>query len=228
MGGAAAGTGGTTAKPKPTGNSVGTAKPGGSGTTPTAATAKAPKILPDTSGPGASQDALSTVCSDLELDGKGSCGDTHTLYLCSNGALWSIDCNILMTEEYGYGSGVCVETSDTVDCVGCFVADDGTQWCCTGRAEPGDICCSQDNQCVVLVEDSGTGGPDSCQYANDGECDEPDPCPEGTDTTDCAGSGVLCDDTCEYAGDGACDDGGFGSESDVCEYGTDCTDCGAR
>ena len=27
---------------------------------------------------------------------------------------------------------------------------------------------------------------DSCQYANDGECDEPSPCPTGTDATDCA------------------------------------------
>ena len=27
---------------------------------------------------------------------------------------------------------------------------------------------------------------DSCPYANDGECDDPGPCPPGTDTTDCA------------------------------------------
>ena len=29
------------------------------------------------------------------------------------------------------------------------------------------------------------GGPDSCQWAFDGECDEPDLCPSGTDTADC-------------------------------------------
>lgn len=28
-------------------------------------------------------------------------------------------------------------------------------------------------------------GPDSCEYANDGTCDEPDLCKRGTDTTDC-------------------------------------------
>ena len=29
------------------------------------------------------------------------------------------------------------------------------------------------------------GGPDSCEYAGDGYCDEPDLCDRGTDTTDC-------------------------------------------
>ena len=40
----------------------------------------------------------------------------------------------------------------------------------------------------------GQGGPtppsgDTCQYARDGECDEPDLCRRGTDTTDCRGRG---------------------------------------
>ena len=31
---------------------------------------------------------------------------------------------------------------------------------------------------------------DSCQYANDGQCDEPEYCPYGTDTSDCSGGGA--------------------------------------
>lgn len=33
--------------------------------------------------------------------------------------------------------------------------------------------------------ESRTPGPDSCEYARDGECDEPDLCEPGTDTADC-------------------------------------------
>lgn len=68
---------------------------------------------------------------------------------------------------------------------------------------------------------------DSCDYANDGVCDEPDYCSYGTDTTDCeAGSGTQADtgtqaDSCQYANDGVCD------EPDYCHVGTDTTDCKA-
>ena len=34
--------------------------------------------------------------------------------------------------------------------------------------------------------DDGAGGPDSCRYANDGECDEGTYCPVGTDIADCS------------------------------------------
>ena len=33
-----------------------------------------------------------------------------------------------------------------------------------------------------------SSGPNSCQYANDGTCDEPDLCSSGTDTADCGSS----------------------------------------
>ena len=77
---------------------------------------------------------------------------------------------------------------------------------------------------VAVVEDS-------CDYAFDGECDEPTYCDYGTDTTDCSGSsssgygsGNNTDyssgnNSCEYAFDGACD------EPTYCDYGTDTTDC---
>lgn len=66
-------------------------------------------------------------------------------------------------------------------------------------------------------------GPDCCEYAFDGICDEPDLCDEGTDTTDC-NLPDPCDenpgpDCCEWANDDFCD------EPDDCAPGTDTADC---
>jgi hypothetical protein len=36
--------------------------------------------------------------------------------------------------------------------------------------------------------EADTTGPNSCEFANDGECDEPNLCERGTDTNDCRGS----------------------------------------
>jgi len=55
----------------------------------------------------------------------------------------------------------------------------------------------------------------SCQYANDGTCDEPQHCNRGTDSGDCSTQG----DTCQWAGDEVCD------EPQHCSYGTDWSDC---
>ena len=57
--------------------------------------------------------------------------------------------------------------------------------------------------------------PDTCESALDGECDEPQYCAAGTDTTDCG------DDSCASANDGECD------EPQYCDFGTDTTDCRA-
>ena len=71
--------------------------------------------------------------------------------------------------------------------------------------------------------DSSTGQ-DSCEYAFDGECDEPTYCHSGTDTSDCGGSGNSgggsdYENSCEYAFDDECD------EPTYCQYGTDTQDC---
>ncbi|CAN0590647.1 unnamed protein product, partial [Laminaria digitata] len=57
--------------------------------------------------------------------------------------------------------------------------------------------------------------PDTCASALDGECDEPQYCAAGTDTTDCG------DDTCASANDGERD------EPQYCAFGTDTPDCSA-
>jgi protease YdgD len=74
----------------------------------------------------------------------------------------------------------------------------------------------------------GVRGNDSCQYANDHECDEPDigtgACPMNTDTSDCVHLRTREDDSCQWHGDGECDEPNFGSGA--CTQGTDRTDCG--
>lgn len=72
------------------------------------------------------------------------------------------------------------------------------------------------------------GGDDSCRWANDNECDEPDigtgACRLGTDYSDCRHLREGEDDSCRWARDGECDEPNFGTGA--CVQGTDRTDCG--
>lgn len=61
-----------------------------------------------------------------------------------------------------------------------------------------------------------------CQFANDGECDEPEGtglCAEGTDANDCAG---FVPSGCQFANDGECDEA---EGTGLCAQGTDGADC---
>ena len=94
---------------------------------------------------------------------------------------------------HGTPGAYCPPGSDTVDC--CV---DGVP-----RArEPGDR--GQDIVSAnVCCGDSCAPGPDWCQYAQDGYCDEPPvgyECPAGSDTTDCAAAATQ---GCRYHDDGA-------------------------
>mmetsp|Transcript_106327 Transcript_106327/g.184818 ORF Transcript_106327/g.184818 Transcript_106327/m.184818 type:complete len:611 (-) Transcript_106327:98-1930(-) len=61
---------------------------------------------------------------------------------------------------------------------------------------------------------------DSCATANDGKCDVPFSCADGTDCTDCGTcEGRVPQDTCVYHNDQFCD------EPRYCLVGTDCSDC---
>ncbi|WP_291843290.1 trypsin-like serine protease [Maricaulis sp.] len=72
-------------------------------------------------------------------------------------------------------------------------------------------------------------GNDTCQWANDGECDDPGigtgACQVGTDYSDCwrLVAGVE-DNTCRWANDGECDEPSFGTGA--CTQATDLADCG--
>jgi len=69
---------------------------------------------------------------------------------------------------------------------------------------------------------------DTCQHANDNECDEPNIgtglCRTGTDNSDCRRlrAGVE-DDSCQWANDGECDEPRLGTGQ--CVQATDATDC---
>jgi hypothetical protein len=72
---------------------------------------------------------------------------------------------------------------------------------------------------------NGTGT-NTCRYANDGECDEPDrgtgACLAGSDTEDCDG-----ENSCQFAHDGECDEPGpaYWNRTGRCDSGTDSDDC---
>lgn len=69
---------------------------------------------------------------------------------------------------------------------------------------------------------------DSCRWARDNECDEPDigtgGCPLGTDYSDCRALRAGEDDSCRWANDNECDEPRFGTGA--CAQGADRTDCG--
>ncbi|MCY3745347.1 MAG: hypothetical protein OXH05_03870 [Acidobacteria bacterium] len=111
-----------------------------------------------------------------------------------------------------------------LDSCECDEQQGGSPWVCSVRYE-----CSS-----PAWEGDSARDPyaDSCEFAADGTCDEPDLCAPGTDTNDCgadfepaiaafypfAGK-VLPDDTCQWAGNGMCE------EPLLCERGTDTSDC---
>lgn len=73
------------------------------------------------------------------------------------------------------------------------------------------------------------GPRDTCRWANDLECDEPDigtgACAANTDESDCRAVRAGADnDSCQWANDGECDEPTFGTGQ--CVQGTDRTDCG--
>ena len=105
----------------------------------------------------------------------------------------------------------CTPGSDTADC------------CSAGQPLAAD---SRGRSIVAANVCCGTGcaapGPDACQHANDGTCDEPPigfRCPRHTDTTDCSQVGTQ---PCRYHDDGECDEG---PEAQYCLPGTDTVDC---
>jgi protease YdgD len=88
------------------------------------------------------------------------------------------------------------------------------------------------HQAVVKPPKPGASTPrgnDSCRWANDLECDEPDigtaACAANTDYSDCRYLRTGETDDCEYARDDECDEPGLGTG--VCAQGSDRTDCAA-
>ena len=83
----------------------------------------------------------------------------------------------------------------------------------------------------LLLPSMARADDDSCQYAQDLECDDARyggtaACDDGTDRTDCARLAAgTWDDSCEWANDNECDEPRFDQSTGACRDGTDAADC---
>ncbi len=112
--------------------------------------------------------------------------------------------------RYG-GTGACEAGSDATDC-----REMASAWQRLMAAVPSDV--------------RGQLGEDTCRWANDLECDDPNfggtgACNAGTDASDCRALAIGGDNTCRWANDNECDEPGIGTG--VCTSGTDTNDCQA-
>lgn len=150
------------------------------------------------------------------------------------------------------GGGYCVEGTDTADCrqLAAGLDDDSCTWANDGECDEmryggGGQCLDGTDatdcdlygnspealeRLLALVPAGLRGqlGDDSCQYANDGECDDTTfggtiYCTPGTDATDCRALATGGEDSCRWANDGECDEPRIGTDN--CTSGTDATDC---
>ncbi|MBU2994264.1 trypsin-like serine protease [Octadecabacter sp. 1_MG-2023] len=156
-------------------------------------------------------------------------------------------------DELRYGGGdYCAEGTDTTDCrqLAAGLDDDSCQWandneCDELRYGGGGACVdgSDSTDCnnfgnspealarlLELVPDTLRAqlGDDSCEYANDAECDDVNfggtvYCTPGTDASDCRAMALGGEDSCRWANDNECDEPGIGTNN--CTSGTDVTDC---
>ena len=155
--------------------------------------------------------------------------------------------------RYG-GGGYCDDGTDTSDCrqLAAGLDDDSCQWandneCDELRYGGGGACL--DGTDATDCNNYGTSpealarllelvpanlraqlGDDTCQYANDDECDDVNfggtiYCSAGTDASDCRAMALGGEDSCRWANDGECDEPGIGTDN--CTSGTDVTDCAA-
>ena len=168
-------------------------------------------------------------CDDVNQGGSGAC-DSGTD---------AMDCLMQTDVSAGVGASVAASLGDD----SCTWANDGecdeTQFGGGGQCEAGTDAtdCSMFGtspealaRLLALVPASIRAelGDDSCQYANDGECDDiafggTVYCASGTDASDCRALAIGGEDSCQWANDGECDEYGLGAT--YCTSGTDVTDC---
>jgi protease YdgD len=181
-------------------------------------------ILLTLSAPAFAQDdsceyALDRECDEARYDGTGACADgtdTADCRLLAQGLSddsceWANDgeCD---EPRYFDATGACVNGTDATDCRGQELRADALDRLM--EALP-----------ASLRSQLGT---DSCQYADDGECDDTafggtGACAAGTDASDCRALAIGGEDSCQWANDGECDEPGIGGG--YCASGTDLSDC---
>lgn len=159
-------------------------------------------------------------CDEAQYGGGGYCNDGTDASDCRQLAAgldddsceWAND-NECDEVRYG-GGGACLDGTDATDC-----NNYGTSPEALARLLE-----------LVPANLRGQLGDDTCEYANDGECDDVAFggtvfCASGTDASDCRAMALGGEDSCRWANDNECDEPGIGTDN--CTSGTDVTDCAA-
>jgi len=163
--------------------------------------------------------ARDSECDEARYDGTGACTDGTDTADCAllarglsdDSCEWANDgeCD---EPRYAAGTGNCANGTDATDCAGQELYTDALDRL----------------MAMVPANLRDQLGTDSCDYANDAECDDAffggtGACTDGTDATDCRGLAIGGDDSCQYANDDECDEPGIGGG--YCISGTDSADC---
>ncbi len=164
--------------------------------------------------------ANDSECDEARFGGGGYCDDGTDTSDCRQLAAgldddsceWAND-NECDEIRYG-GGGQCIDGSDATDCDMYGTSPEALARLLS--LVPSDL--------------RAQLGDDSCQYSNDGECDDVNfggtiYCDVGTDATDCRAMALGGEDSCRWANDNECDEPGIGTDN--CTSGTDVTDCAA-
>jgi V8-like Glu-specific endopeptidase len=159
--------------------------------------------------------AFDYECDEARYNGTGSCAAGTDTFDCAilSSTIENDSCPFALDDECDEprfnGSGVCRDGSDTTDCQAATAAE-------------------QARFDSLPAEIRALLGDNSCEYANDRECDDEtfggtEFCRTGTDANDCRALAAGGDDSCIYANDNECDEPGIGT--DMCTSGSDATDC---
>jgi protease YdgD len=163
--------------------------------------------------------AFDYECDEPRFGGSGACDDGTDAFDCALLAAGTEDDSCIHANDgecddprFHGASGVCRAGSDAADCAAAQTTD--AALAALMDAVPADIRASL--------------GADTCEFANDLECDDAafggtGSCDAGTDATDCRPAAIGGDDSCEFAADAECDEPGIGGG--YCTDFSDTTDC---
>lgn len=161
-------------------------------------------------------------CDDARFGGTGACDDGTDSTDCAGLAAgaWDDSCEWANDNEcdeprFDGGTGACPDGTDASDCAGGVTRADALE------------------ALFALLPKGVRGqlGDNSCQYANDLECDDSTFggsgfCDPGTDANDCRALAAGGDDSCRWADDNECDEPQVGTMLEgYCASGSDTTDC---
>jgi V8-like Glu-specific endopeptidase len=197
--------------------------------------------------------ARNGICDEVRYGGGALCADGTDTADCAAVAATS-DCQYAFDYECDDatlgGTGACDPGTDVLDCRilalgqpddSCPYANDnecdeprfGAEAYCTDGTDTSDCQAEADALATLIAalpaDVVADLGDDSCEFAFDGECDDPTfsggapNCDPGTDAADCTRLAAGGDDSCQWANDGECDDPAMGTGA--CDSGTDVTDC---